>query len=148
MLCWCETCWRCGRVNVVLPAWCVPGRSDDAETIGVALLAANRGHGHRRIAARLHRPATTVRGWLRAVRGQAQALRGRAHVREYQLETDPQFRPLPAGTPLGDALTALAAAAFAARRFIGVDRYKTTVWEYIVLISGDRLLRPRRHASG
>jgi len=142
-------CRRCGRVNVVLPAWCVPGHSDDAETIGAALLAAARGHGHRRIAARLHRPATTVRGWLRAVRGQAQALRGRAHVREYQLETDPHFRPLlPAGTPLGDALTSLAAAALAARRFIGVDRYHTSVWEYIVLISGGRLLRPRRQASG
>ena len=40
-------CRRCGRVNVVLPAWCAPGRCDDAETIGVALLAAARGRGHR-----------------------------------------------------------------------------------------------------
>jgi hypothetical protein len=36
-------CRRCERVNVVLPAWCVPGRCDDAETIGVALLAAAQG---------------------------------------------------------------------------------------------------------
>jgi hypothetical protein len=142
-------CRRCRRVNVVLPAWCVPGRSDDAETIGVALLAAARGQGHRRIAARLHRPATTVRGWLRAARGQARAVREHARLREYHIETDPQFRPLsPAGTPLGDALTALAAAAFAARRFLGVDRYRTTLWEYIVLTGGARLLRPRRQASG
>jgi len=140
-------CRRCGRVNVVLPAWCVPGRSDDAETIGAALLAAARGRGHRWIAARLQRPASTVRGWLRAARGQAEALRVRAAIREHDIE--PRYTPLlPAGTPLGDALSALASAAMAARRFIGADRYHTSVWEHIVLISGGRLLRPRRLASG
>ena len=68
-------CRRCERTHVLLPAWCVPGRCDDAETIGVALLAAVDGHGHRSIAARLGRPVTTARGWLRAARSHAHALR-------------------------------------------------------------------------
>ena len=73
-------CRRCGRTNVLLPAWCVPGRSDDAETIGSALLAAAQGQGHRPIAAKLDRPATTVRGWLRAARGHVETLRARAYT--------------------------------------------------------------------
>ncbi|UQX11611.1 DUF6431 domain-containing protein [Candidatus Mycobacterium methanotrophicum] len=43
----------CGRTQVLLPAWCVPGRADDADTIGSALLAAAAGQGHRSIAERL-----------------------------------------------------------------------------------------------
>uniref|UniRef100_UPI0035145477 hypothetical protein n=1 Tax=Candidatus Mycobacterium methanotrophicum TaxID=2943498 RepID=UPI0035145477 len=40
----------CGRTHVLLPAWCVPGRADDASTIGAALSAAAAGQGHRPIA--------------------------------------------------------------------------------------------------
>ena len=58
----------CRRTHVLLPAWCVPGRADDADTIGSALLAAASGEGHRPIAERLKVPEGTVRGWLRAAR--------------------------------------------------------------------------------
>ena len=140
-------CRRCGRGNVVLPAWCVPGRCDDAETIGVALLAAAQGHGHRTIAAWLGRPATTVRGWLRAARSHAEDLRVRAVACWHKI--DPEFQPLqPAGSPLGDALSALGSAAAAAKRLLGAGLCATSPWEFIVLISGGRLLRPRRQASG
>jgi transposase-like protein len=139
-------CRRCGRVNVVLPAWCVPGRCDDAETIGAALVAAARGRGHRSIAKRLGRPATTVRGWLRAARAHAEDLRAGAHLRQDQIERETeQLRP--AGSLLGDAVTALAAAAAAARRFFGGGRCATSLWEFIVLISGGRLLRPQRRVG-
>jgi hypothetical protein len=50
-------------------------------------------------------------------------------------------------TPVA-ALGAAAAAAAAAKRFFGADEHGTTAWEFIVLISGGRLLRPARHASG
>ncbi len=140
-------CRRCGRVNVVLPAWCAPGRCDDAETIGVALLAAARGRGHRWIAARLGRPATTVRGWLRAARSHAEALRVQANVRRDYIEHETEWLR-PAGSPLGDAVTALLAAAAAAKRFFGAGLCATNVWEFIVLISGGRLLRPRRGVGG
>jgi hypothetical protein len=142
-------CRRCERVNVVLPAWCVPGRCDDAETIGVALLAAAQGRGHRPIAARLGRPATTVRGWLRAARSHAGALRERAWQLQDRLELERVSELIrPAGSPLGDAVAALGAAAAAARRFFGADEFDTSAWEFIVLISGGRLLRPPRRASG
>jgi hypothetical protein len=141
-------CRRCGRTNVLLPAWCVPGRCDDAETIGVALLAATQGQGHRSIAARLGRPATTVRGWLRAARNNADALRARAWSLQGQVEPQSEARVRPTGTPLGDALSGLAEAAAAAKRRFGADRYATSLWEHIVLISGGRLLRPQHHATG
>jgi len=141
-------CRRCGRTNVLLPAWCVPGRCDDAETIGTALLAASQGQGHRTIAARLGRPATTVRGWLRAARSHAEVLRVQAYALQGRVESQPEERLLPAGSPLGDALAALAATAASAKRVFGVDRYGTTLWEYIVLISGGRLLRPQHWATG
>jgi len=139
-------CRRCGRVNVVLPAWCVPGRCDDAETIGTALVAAARGGGHRSIAARLGRPATTVRGWLRAARGHAEDLRIRAYARRDRIEHETEWLQ-PAGSPLGDAMTALVAAAAAARRFFGGGRCATSLWEFVVLVSGGSLLRPRREAG-
>lgn len=141
-------CRACGRTNVLLPAWCVPGRSDDAETIGVALLAAARGHGHHSIAERLGRPATTVRGWLRAARSHADVLRERAWSRQGLIEPVSNERTVPAGSSLGDAVAALAAAAAAAKRAFRVDRHGTTLWEYIVLISSGRLLRPSRPATG
>lgn len=141
-------CGRCGRTNVLWPAWCVPGRSDDAETIGSALLAAAQGHGHRRIAAKLGRPATTVRGWLRAARGQVETLRAQAYTLQGRVECPSEERLAPAGCGLADAVGALGAAAAAAKRFFGVDRYRTTVWEYLVLITGGRLLRPRPRAPG
>ena len=56
-------CHGCERTHVLLPAFSVPRRRDGAEVIGEALLAKAQGDGHRRIAARLGRPAGTVRGW-------------------------------------------------------------------------------------
>jgi len=56
------------------PAWCVPRRSYDVEVIGAGLLAAADGQGYRKIAAGLQVPASTVRGWLAAVRAGSAAL--------------------------------------------------------------------------
>jgi hypothetical protein len=66
-------CQACETTHVLLPARSVPGRRDDAEVIGQALVAKAEGTGHRTIVARLGRPRGTVRGWLRAFarRGEA-----------------------------------------------------------------------------
>jgi hypothetical protein len=141
-------CRRCQRSNVLLPSWCVPGRSDDAETIGVALLAAAQGQGHRPIAARLGRPESTVRGWLRAFRGQADTVCQAAWAWQHYLEAETERWVAPTGSALGDAVSALGAAAAAAKRFVGVDRCATTPWEYLVLITKGRLVRPRRPVPG
>ena len=58
-----------GVTHVLLPAWCLARRADAGEVIGLALEAKAAGSGHRVIAGRLGRPASTVRGWLRALHG-------------------------------------------------------------------------------
>jgi hypothetical protein len=45
-------------------------RADSTAAIGTALLAKAGGAGHRSIAARLHRPVSTVRRWLRGACGE------------------------------------------------------------------------------
>jgi hypothetical protein len=93
----------------------------------------------------------TVRGWLRAARGHPEALRVRAVGRQHEVQSafGGGLEWLePAGSPLGEAVAALGAAAAAAKRFFGVGRCVTSLWEFIVLISGGRLLRPGRQASG
>ena len=67
-------CGRCETTHVLLDACSVPRRRDGAEVIGEALVAKAQGNGHRRIAARLGRPPSTVRGWLRAAARRAERL--------------------------------------------------------------------------
>lgn len=107
-------CRACGRAHVVLPGWCAPRRAHGIEVIATAAGAALDGTGHRAAAAHLGVPAGTVRGWLRRLRQQAEPLRCYA-MRQLAI-FDPQAPPPgPAGSPLADALAALAAAVHAAR---------------------------------
>ena len=69
-------CWGCGRTHVLLPSWCLLRRADDVASIGAALTAKADGLGHRRIAAAVDRPASTVRGWLRVFAARAERVRG------------------------------------------------------------------------
>ena len=140
-------CRRCGRVQVLLPSWCVPRRADDAETIGVALLHAARGRGHRPIAAMLGRPLSTVRGWLRAARSNAARAERHAYLKRRLIEQvdPPRLVDLPhARTPLGYAVDALGAAAAATRRHFGNDGHETSPWALLVLAGGFLLLAPPR----
>jgi len=61
-------CRRCKATQVLLPAGLVCRRMDGAGVIEAALGLAAGGTGHRRVAARLGRPVSTVRDWLRAAR--------------------------------------------------------------------------------
>ena len=125
---------------MILPAWLVARRRDDAEVIGHALLAKTQGHGHRTIAARLDRPPATVRGWLRAAARQAEALR--ACATRWTHAIDPTARPLPpAASPLAGALDALGEAARASRLQLGM---RASPWELAVALTGGLLQgRPR-----
>ena len=113
-------CRSCRRTRVLLPSWCAPRRADGIEIIGAAAGLAMAGHGHRAVAAALGVPAATARGWLRRLRAHAGQLRVHA-VRELTgLGFYPPGPPSePAGSPLGDALNALAAAVDCARRKFG-----------------------------
>jgi uncharacterized Tic20 family protein len=103
-------CRDCRRTHVLLPVTCLARRADAAEVIGVALEAKAAGAGHRTIASVLGRPASTVRGWLRAFSVRAEVVRQAFTALAAGLITDPPL-PGPAGSAMGDAVAAVTAAA-------------------------------------
>ncbi len=60
-------CTDCGATHILLPTVLTVRRADSTEVIGTALAAKANGAGVRTIAARLDRPVSTVRRWLRRV---------------------------------------------------------------------------------
>ena len=122
-------CWRCR-------AWC----ADAVEVIGAALRGKARGQGHRPIAARLGRPASTVRGWLRAFAENAEAVRARCTG--LLVELDSLTAPLePAGSVFADAVEVVGACAAATRRRLGVIG-AVSAWQQASALTGGRLLAP------
>jgi hypothetical protein len=115
----------------------VPRRRDGAEVIAAALLARARGEGHRTIARRLGRPATTVRDWLRPVRISQRA--GALRRDPLGVRAGPAARPIaPAGSRLADAVEAVAVAIRA-----WVLRFRpTSPWPLMVWIAGGLLRAP------
>jgi transposase-like protein len=137
-------CRSCRRTHMLLPAWCAPRRGDGIEVIGTTAALAMAGNGHRAIAAALEVPAGTVRGWLRRLRANAGPFRAHA-VREMgRLGSCPPGPWCgPSGSPLGDALNALAAAVALARRLPGHDCPEMT-WPLIGRLGLARWLMPAR----
>lgn len=108
--------------------------------IGAALLAKARGQGHRLIAERLGRPASTVRGWLRAFAGNAET--ARIVATGLLAELDPLAGPPPAhGSGFADAVEALGAVAAAARRRLGVIG-AVSAWQLAAALTRGSLLAP------
>lgn len=131
-------CLACRVTHVLLAVSCLLRRADATEVIGAALAAKAAGEGHRPIAARLGRPASTVRGWLRAFTGNAERLR--AICAALLVELDPlTAAPAPAGSTFADAVEAVGACAAAARRRLGVIG-AVSAWQLAAAISGGRLL--------
>jgi hypothetical protein len=79
--------------HVLLTVSCLLRRADAVEVIGAALRMKATGAGHRPIATRLARPASTVRGWLRAFMCNAEMVRSVFTALLVQL--DPLSGPLP-----------------------------------------------------
>ena len=132
-------CRRCSRTHVLLPAWCLARRADAGEVIGLALEAKAAGWGHRVIAARLGRPASTVRGWLRAFTRRAEQVRSVFTALAASLVTDPPL-PAPAGPAAADAVAAVAAAAAAAAGVPGVGTVAR--WQLAAAVTCGLLLAP------
>lgn len=132
-------CGSCGVTHVLLPAWVLARRCDGTGVIGDMLARAARGQGFRSIAAASGVPQGTVRDRLRRFR----ALAGR--VREFftrlagVLAVDPV--PLdPAGSGLGDAVVAVAAAgAAAAGRWPALA---VSGWGLAAVVTAGSLLSP------
>ena len=132
-------CRGCGATHVLLPAWCLARRADAGEVIGLALEAKAAGDGHRVIAARLGRPASTVRGWLRGFTARAEQVRSVFTALAASLVTDPPL-PAAAGSPAADAVAAVAAAAAAAARVPGAGTVAR--WQLAAAVTCGLLLAP------
>lgn len=131
-------CGTCLVTHVLLAVSCLLRRADGVDVIGAALRTKATGVGHRRIAARLDRPASTVRGWLRAFVGNAEVLR--AAFTALLVELDPLNGPLPVHPSVfGDAVEAIGAAAAAARRRLGVVG-AVSPWQLVAAVTSGRLL--------
>lgn len=133
-------CRSCSSTHIVMPAALQPRHADTTAVIGTALLHKANGLGHRRIAAAIDRPVSTVRRWLRR-------LPPRHLERLYQdgtrqlLALDPDtFTALRnTGNPLHHALSILSAAAYWDRHRYDVD---DPPWTLIGMYTRGRLLAP------
>lgn len=133
-------CTACRVTHVLLPARLLLRRMDEAPVIGAALAAAARGQGCRRAAAEVGVPVDTVRDWLRRAGGRAGLAREVFTKVAVAVSADPV--PLePAGSPLADALVAVAAAAAAVAgrwpRLLAVSP-----WEIAAAVTNATLLAP------
>ena len=133
-------CRGCRVTHVLLPAWCLLRRADAAAVIGAALEAAAGGDGHRKIAGRAGRAASTVRGGLRRFAGRAEEVRVFFTVLLARTSPDPV---MPAGEarPVAAAVSAVAGAAAAVTArwpLLG----EVPVWVAASAASGGLLLAP------
>ncbi len=132
-------CRVCGRTHVLLAGVALLRRVDAVEVIGEAIVANAAGLGHRPIAARLGRPAATVRGWLRRFAARAERTASHAVAWIYRLDVS-AFRVDPDrdGTPVRFALAALGRAVAAAERFMGTTAHSR--WQVVSSLCSGRLL--------
>ena len=133
-------CTACRVTHMLLPARLLLRRADEVPVVGAALMAAARGLGYRRAARDLQVPEDTVRGWLRRAAGRAGLVREVFTRVAAAVSADPV--PLePAGSPLADALVAVAAAAAAA-----AERWPPLLavspWEIASAVTNATLLAP------
>lgn len=131
-------CVGCRVTHVLLSVACLVRRADAAEVIGAALRWKAAGTGHRPIASRLGRPASTVRGWLRAFGRNAET--ARSILVGLLVELDPLHGPLrPSGSAFADAVEAVGTVAAAARRRLGVVG-AVSPWQLASAVTDGRLL--------
>lgn len=134
-------CTACRVTHVLLPARLLLRRADEAPVIGAALAAAARGQGCRGAAAGVGVPVDTVRGWLRRAGGRAGLVREVFTTVAAAVSGDPV--PLePAGSPLADALVAVAAAAAAAAAGRWPRLLAVSPWEIAAAVTNATLLAP------
>jgi hypothetical protein len=111
-------CLGCARTHVLLPETLLARRADTVAVIGAGLAARVGGAGHRRIAAGLRRPVSTVRGWLRRFAARAESIRVAFTTLADAL--DPALPPAPpTGSGFADAVAPIGVAARAAALRLG-----------------------------
>ena len=135
-------CSGCGATHILLPVSCLSRRADTVEVIGVALVAAGAGWGHRRVARLVDRAPSTVRGWLRRFEARAGPLRQGFTSLAVALEPAPVM-PAPTGSEVGDAVAAIMATVRAVGSRWPDLLLSVSAWEVAAAISLGRLLAPR-----
>jgi len=128
-------CRGCEVTHVLLPATMLVRRGDWAAVIGRALELKAAGWGQRPIAATVGVCRSTVRGWLSRFAEVAEQVR--AHLTRWAIWLDPGLvRIDPAGSLLGDAIVAVAAAGGVAAARLGIG----CRWTFASVATGGRLL--------
>ncbi len=137
-------CGSCASTHVLLPVSFLLRRAYSASTMFSALLFKTRGEGHRRIAARLDIPATTVRGWLRRFADRLDSVRVWFLAIAFTAGVDVTV-PSASGSVWIDTIAAIAVATEAITTRFGAAGMLGTVTEVGVVVagSGGRLLAPR-----
>jgi len=131
-------CRACGRTHVLIPGVMLPRRADGIRVIGKALLEHVAGHGHRPIAARLRRPAATVRGWIRAFAARAEQTLVQASLWMLRLDVRVvRIEPDPTATPAAQALEVMAGAVAIVERSMS---HAVCRWEVVSTLSAGLLL--------
>jgi len=134
-------CRSCEATHILLPVSSLLRRADAVEVVGAGLELAAVGWGCRRIAERLGRPVTTVRGWLRCWSLRAARTAAAFTSLLVALADDPaSVLPAPAGSPARDAVCAVTGFAFAARARLGMSKVPT--WLLVCAACHGRLLSP------
>lgn len=133
-------CGSCLVTHVLVAVSCLLRRADGVDVIGAALRAKAVGAGHRPIAERLKRPASTVRGWLRAFARNAETVR--SILTTLLVALDPLTGPLPVHpSVMADAVEAVGACGAAARARLGVVGAVSS-WQLAAAVTDGRLLAP------
>lgn len=133
-------CSDCESTHIVLPTAFQARRADTTEVIGQALLHNANGLGYRSIAARLRRPESTVRRWLRrATPKHMHWMYQRGVQRLVQVAPDPSAELRFVGNQLRDTLSMLAAAARWDRDRLG---FTDPPWTMVGIYTLGRLLAP------
>ena len=133
-----SVCVECRRTHVLLPASVLLRRADAVRVIGAALLAKAGGWGHRRVAARVDRPASTVRGWLRRIGQVAGRVLGALAVVAAELGTE-FVPPAPTSGAVAAVVEMVGALARAAARWLVGS---CSPWRLAAVVTGGRLLAP------
>jgi hypothetical protein len=125
---------------VLLPASVLLRRADAVDVIGKALLAAAGGLGRRRVAERVGRPVSTVRGWLSRIGRVADRVLGVFGA--VAAGFGPDFVP-PAGslpTAVAAVVEMVGALGRAVGRRLGGSR---SSWRLAAVVTSGRLLAPQ-----
>jgi len=128
-------CRDCSKTSVLLPDYLLVRRVDEAAVIGSALVQKARGLGHRKIAANICRPETTVRGWIRRFGEKLEILL--EHFTNWALVLDVTLSEIaPVGSLFADAISAIGIAA----RSLSIRFGPKPPWSQMSVMCGGRLL--------